>query len=89
MTIRLRAKRQDKLVGTGPRWHDLRHTFATRTLIDGLRTGRHSDQEISKLATFLGHKNPGCPYWYVEAVPEFMLLIMQRAEGHLGMGRES
>ena len=89
MTIGLRAKRQDKWVGTGPRWHDLRHTFATRTLIDGLRTGRHNDQEISKLATFLGHKNPGCPYWYVEAVPEVMLLIMQRAEGHLGMGRES
>ena len=80
---------EDKWVGTGSHWHDLRHTFATRTIIDGLRTGRHSDQELSKLSTFLGPKNPGNTYWYVEAMPEVMVLIMQRAEGLIGKGRES
>ncbi len=89
MKTGVRAKRQDKLSGTGPRLHDLRHTFATRTIIDWLRTGRHIDRELYKLSIFLGHKNLGCTYWYVEAVPEVMVLIMQRAEGLIGKGRGS
>ena len=89
MKTGVRAKRQEKRSGTGPRWHDLRYTFATRTIIDGLRTGRHIDRELSKLAIFLGPKNLGCTYWYVEAVPEVMVLIMPRAEGLIGKGRGS
>ena len=85
--IGLREKRQDRLTGTGPRLHDLRHTFATRTIISWLRKGYNIDREIYKLSTFLGHTCPSSTYWYLEAVPEIMALTMRRAEGLFDSGR--
>lgn len=87
--IGLRGKRSDVRHGTGPRLHDLRHTFATRTIIEWLRTGRNPDHEIYKLTTFLGHKKPAYTYWYLEAVPEIMTLTMRQAETGIGYGRGS
>ncbi len=86
--IGLREKRSDGRTGKGPRIHDLRHTFATRTIIRWLRTGRNPDHEIYKLTTFLGHKLPCYTYWYLEAVPEIMTLTMRQAEKAIGYGRE-
>ena len=53
-----------------PRLHDLRHTFATRTIIDAYRHGRTPAATLSALAIWLGHSDPTHTYWYLQAVPE-------------------
>jgi integrase len=64
--------------GRGPRIHDLRHTFAVRTLVNSYRTGMDTDREMVKLSTYLGHTKPSHTYWYIEAVPELLELASQR-----------
>lgn len=66
--------------GHGPRIHDLRHTFAVRTIIDWHRAGLDIDREMPKLSAYLGHANPEGTYWYIEAVPELMQLAAARAD---------
>ena len=58
----------------------MRHTFATKTIIDWFRAGRDPDREMYKLSTYLGHKDPAGTYWYIEAVPELLQLASERAE---------
>jgi integrase len=69
--------------GRGPRIHDLRHTFAARTLIGWYRTGQDPAREMIKLTTYLGHTSPEHTYWYIEAVPELLELAAQRVSGSL------
>jgi integrase len=64
--------------GCGPRIHDLRHTFAARTIIGWYRTGQDPAREMIKLTTYLGHTKPENTYWYIEAVPELLELAAQR-----------
>ena len=69
--------------GRGPRIHDLRHTFAVRTLMDWYRTGKDPAREMIKLTTYLGHADPADTYWYIEAVPELLQLAAARATASL------
>jgi integrase len=69
--------------GRGPRIHDLRHSFAVRTLIDWYRTGKDPGREMLKLSTWLGHADPANTYWYIEAVPELLELASRRAANSL------
>ena len=69
--------------GRGPRIHDLRHTFAVRTLVNWYRTGKDPAREMIKLTTYLGHANPAHTYWYIEAVPELLDLASRRVEGEV------
>lgn len=69
--------------GHGPRIHDLRHTFAVRTIMDWYRKGLDPDREMIKLTTYLGHAKPEHTYWYIEAVPELLQLASERAERSL------
>jgi integrase/recombinase XerD len=69
--------------GSGPRIHDLRHTFAARTLLHWYRTGQDPTREMIKLRTYLGHAHSAHTYWYIEAVPELLALASQRAETFL------
>lgn len=69
--------------GHGPRIHDLRHSFAVRTLINWYRTGKDPAREMIKLSTWLGHVNPANTYWYIEAVPELLELASRRAANSL------
>lgn len=62
--------------GRGPRLHDLRHTYAVKTLIRWYRCGADVEREIPKLATYLGHARPDDVYWYLQAVPELLQLAM-------------
>lgn len=55
--------------GARPRIHDLRHTFATNTMIDAYRLGNDPAATLSALAIWLGHTSPAYTYWYLEAVP--------------------
>lgn len=63
-----------------PRAHDLRHTFAVRTLLDAYRTGEPVGPRIVALSTYLGHSEPSHTYWYLEAAPELLALATERLE---------
>ncbi|MCB2181242.1 MAG: tyrosine-type recombinase/integrase [Desulfobulbaceae bacterium] len=75
--------------GRGPRIHDLRHTFAARTIIDWYKKGLDPDREMIKLSTYLGHSKPEYTYWYIEAVPELLRLASMRAERSITAGGEA
>ena len=47
-----------------PRLHDLRHTFAVRTLIDWHRDATDVHAMLPVLSTYLGHVEPKNTYWY-------------------------
>ena len=54
------------------RIHDMRHTFATRSL-EQCSTRRESvSRHFVSLATYLGHTDIVHTYWYLEATPELM-----------------
>jgi integrase/recombinase XerD len=67
-----------------PRIHDLRHTFAVRTLIDWQRDGTDVHAQLPVLSTYLGHVEPKNTYWYLSATPELMQLAAARLEHHFG-----
>lgn len=56
--------------GARPRPHDLRHTFATRSMIEAYRSGRDPARTLTLLSAWLGHSNPADTYWYLQAAPE-------------------
>jgi integrase/recombinase XerD len=72
--------------GRGPRIHDLRHTFAVRTITHWYRKNLDPDREMIKLSTYLGHSKPDHTYWYIEAAPELLQLASGRAERFLAEG---
>jgi integrase len=64
----------------GPCIHDLRHTFAVRSL-EACPSG---DREIARhtlaLSTYLGHSHPSDTYWYFEAIPKLLETIRRVTE---------
>jgi integrase/recombinase XerD len=64
----------------GPRLHDLRHTFAVKTLLRWYRTGVDVERHMPELATFLGHTHVNDTYWYISAVPELLRLATMRLD---------
>jgi integrase len=78
--IGLRQRQEDRRgrrVGRGPRLQDLRHTFATRRLVEWYRAGGDAGRQMPKLATYLGHVSVGNTYWYIEAIPELLGLASE------------
>lgn len=74
-----------QLTGAGggpsrPRIHDLRHTFAVKSLRDWYRSGLDAERRLPSLSTYLGHVNPTSTYWYLTATPELLALAGQRLE---------
>jgi integrase/recombinase XerD len=63
-----------------PRPHDLRHTFAVRTLLNWYRSGADVQAKIPALSTYLGHRDPGSTYWYLSAVPELLACAATRRD---------
>lgn len=63
---------------TRPRAHDLRHSFAVRTLIGWYHAGENVDAKLPLLSTFLGHVDPASTYWYLQASPELLALARDR-----------
>ena len=66
-----------------PRLHDLRHTFAVRTMLDSYRTDGDPRARLAQLSTYLGHADPGASYWYLSAAPELLALAAARLERRL------
>lgn len=67
-----------------PRPHDLRHTFAVRTLIGWYREDADVQALLPRLSTYLGHVNPSTTYWYLSAVPELLSLAAGGSRMQLG-----
>ncbi len=67
-----------------PRPHDLRHTFAVRTLLGWYRNGDDVAANMPSLSTFLGHVDPANTYWYLTASPELLGIVVGRLEQHTG-----
>ena len=63
-----------------PRLHDLRHSFAVRTLLGWYRAGEDVQAKMPSLSTYLGHREPACTYWYLSAVPELLALAAARQD---------
>lgn len=70
-----------------PTAHQLRHSFAVRTLIDWQRSGVSVDDHIATLSTYLGHIAPADAYWYLSASPELMGLAAERLDTCFGAGQ--
>jgi integrase len=66
--------------GARPRQHDLRHAFATHSMIDAYRGGRDPARTLTLLSVWLGHANPADTYWYLQAAPEVAALVALRLE---------
>ena len=60
--------------------HDMRHSFAVRTLLRWYREGANIDSRMPRLSTYLGHKNPDSTYWYLTASPELMAIACRKLE---------
>ena len=73
----LRKKVEGHRCGRGPRLQDLRHTFATKRMVEWYRSGCNVAVQMPKLATYLGHSSVGCTYWYIQAVPELLELATE------------
>ena len=66
--------------GVRPTPRSLRHTFAVRAL-ETCPDGRDAvTKHMLALSTYLGHSSVANTYWYLEAVPELMRDIADRAE---------
>ena len=66
------------------RIHDLRHTFATRSLEKCPTRREDVAAHFVALATYLGHVDITHTYWYLEATPELMTDISASAEALVG-----
>lgn len=63
-----------------PRPHDLRHTFAVRTLLEWYRDGVDVQARLPLLSTYLGHVNPASTFYYLHAAPELLGLVANRLD---------
>lgn len=66
----------------GPRLHDLRHRFATATLLRWYESGGEVGNALPVLATYLGHGRASATYWYLRNTPALMAAAKKRLEQH-------
>ena len=64
----------------GPRIHDLRHRFATNTLLRWYRSNQDPERKLPLLSAYLGHVHVADTQWYLSASPELMREAMHRLE---------
>lgn len=70
----------------GPRIHDLRHTFAVRSLEQCAGNGEAVDRHMLALSTYLGHAHLFDTYWYLQATPRLLADVAARSEALLRGG---
>ena len=64
----------------GPRLHDLRHRFATNTLVRWYRSNQDPERKLPLLSAYLGHVHVADTQWYLSGSPELMREAMRRLE---------
>jgi integrase len=67
-----------------PRPHDLRHSFAVRTLLGWYQGGIDVQAGMPALSTYLGHVHPANTYWYLSGAPELLNLVAARLDADSG-----
>ncbi len=68
---------RDVTARSGPRLHDLRHSFAVRTLLHWYRTGVDVERRMPTLSAYLGHAHVNDTFWYLSATPELFHAVTQ------------
>jgi integrase len=73
-------------IGTGspirPRIHDLRHSFAVRTLVGWQSDNLDVAAMLPRLSSYLGHREPRYTYRYLTATAELLGHAAARLETH-------
>jgi integrase/recombinase XerD len=64
----------------GPRLHDMRHRFATNTLVMWYRSNQDPERRLPILSAYLGHVHVADTQWYLSGSPELMREAMRRLE---------
>lgn len=81
-----RASLRGAYAGKDPRIHDLRHTFAVRSLEQCRQDRAAIARHIVALSTYLGHTHVTDTYWYLQATPLLMRQIAEASETLLAGG---
>ena len=68
----------------GPRLHDMRHRFATNTLVRWYRSNQDPERRLPILSAYLGHVHVADTQWYLSGSPELMREAMRRLERRWG-----
>lgn len=64
----------------GPRIHDLRHSFAVKTLTTWYRSDLDTGSRLPALSTYLGHVSPSSTYVYLHATTELLQQAKKKLE---------
>jgi integrase len=64
----------------GPRLHDMRHAFATNTLVRWYKCDQDPQRQLPILSAYLGHVHVEDTQWYLSSSPELMREAMRRLE---------
>jgi integrase len=64
----------------GPRLHDLRHTFAVRSLEQCTGDRQAVAGHMLALSTYLGHAHLSDTYWYLQATPQLLADVAAQSE---------
>jgi len=64
----------------GPRLHDMRHAFATNTLVRWYKSDQDPERRLPILSAYLGHVHVADTQWYLSGSPELMREAMRRLE---------
>ena len=67
---------------SGPRIHDLRHTFAVHRLLDWYRDGQDVNARLPYLATYMGHVDVHSTQVYLQATPQLIEQVDRRFHNH-------
>ena len=70
----------------GPRIHDLRHTFAVRSLEQCAGNSDAVARHMLALSTYLGHAHVFDTYWYLQATPRLLSDVAARCESFAQRG---
>ncbi len=70
-------------IGLGPRFHDLRHTFAVRRLVAWYREGKEVQAMLPFLATYMGHVHYRDTAYYLTATAELLGLAAEKYDAFL------
>lgn len=70
--------------GKGPRFHDMRHTFAVRRLAGWYREGLDLQAMLPVLATYMGHVHYSDTAYYLGATAELLGLAVERFGAFVG-----
>jgi len=63
---------------SGPRIHDLRHTFVVHRILEWYRQGVNPQEKLPYLATYLGHRDINSTLVYITVTQELLLEASER-----------